>query len=108
MIGLWWGDHGEVSFHLSSRLFVFDLERLNSNVPTFNRLFDTSVSSLVFQHLLRLIYFLSSFVRSVLWIGVLQLFYVVWDVSDERFFDKQVCKLVFIPLTNSHRLNPPI
>ncbi|KAL7417976.1 peptidase M50B-like-domain-containing protein [Mrakia frigida] len=25
----------------------------------------------------------------VLWIGVLQLFYVVWDVSDERFFDKQ-------------------
>lgn len=31
---------------------------------------------------------------TVLFTGILHLFYVVWDYSDERFFDKAVCILV--------------
>lgn len=67
MIGLWFGDHGNVG--QSSLCFVqADIQALR---------FYGTPPNLVYSDL------------TVLFIGMMNLFYVVWDYIDEKLFDKR-------------------
>ena len=71
LIVLWFGDHGSVS--LPRRMVAHN-----------DRLFDSTSSSSVSDQPARV-----CFVRLTNHLGILNLFYVVWDYLDERLFDKR-------------------